>query len=335
MPSIPTVTGDVDVESLGVTLMHEHVFIRSPDLQESFPGFQGWDEERAVAGARSRLTALREHGVGTIVDLTAPGLGRNVRRVARAVEGTGLNVVVCTGYYTFTTLPFPMQYRGPGKLVVDDPRDELLVSLFVSDIEDGIEGTGIRAGILKCATDEPGVTPDVERVLRAVARAHLRTGVPISTHTHAPTRRGLEQQRIFREEGVDLGWVVIGHCNETTDLGYLEELVDNGSYLGWDKCGLDIVVDHGTQLDTLAELCRRGYASRIVLSHDRHCTSDWFPEDRVTALVPQWHTAYVQDGVLPGLRERGVTDEQIQRMLRHNPRDIFAASHDRSARVAP
>lgn len=325
MRSVPTVNGDVDVDALGVTLMHEHVFIRSPDLQESFPGFQGWDEEQAIADARSRLATLRELGVATIVDLTAPGLGRNVRRVARAVEGTGLNVVVCTGYYTFTTLPFPMHYRGPGKLVVDDPRDELLVSLFVRDIEDGIEETGIRAGILKCATDEPGVTPDVERVLRAVARAHLRTGVPISTHTHAPTRRGLDQQRIFREEGVDLGRVVIGHCNETTDLGYLEQLIDNGSYLGWDKCGLDLLVDNAAQLDTLAELCRRGYADRIVLSHDRHCASDWFPEDRVAGLVPQWTIEYVHRGVLPGLRERGVDEEQIERMLRHNPRDIFAS----------
>lgn len=107
--------------------------------------------------------------------------------------------------------------------------DDFLVSLFAHDIEEGIEGTTIRTGILKCATDEPGVTPDVERVLRAVARAHLRTGVPISTHTHAPSRRGLDQQLIFRQEGVDLSRVVIGHCNESTDLGYLERLIDAGT----------------------------------------------------------------------------------------------------------
>src|SRR5437773_5391757 len=102
-----------------------------------------------------------------------------------------------------------------------------MTDMFVRDIEHGIADTGVKAAILKCATDEPGVTPGVERVLRAVAQAHRATGVPISTHTHALTRVGLEQQRIFREEGVDLTRVVIGHSGDTSDVGYLEELIAN------------------------------------------------------------------------------------------------------------
>ena len=131
--------------------------------------------------------------------------------------------------------------RGPGTLL-DGP--EIMTDMFVGDITEGIAGTGIKAAILKCATDEPGVTPGVERVLRAVAQAHRQTGVPISTHTHAATRRGLEQQRIFAEEGVDLSRVVIGHCGDTTDIGYLEELIGNGSYIGMDRFGLDTLPDH-------------------------------------------------------------------------------------------
>ncbi len=325
MTRIPTVTGDIDVDDLGVTLMHEHIFIRTPDLQEAFPGFMGWDEERELANARKKLAEIKQGGVDTIVDMTVPGLGRSVKRIAAAVEGTGLNVILVTGYYTYTDLPFPMKYNGPGKLF-DDPEDRILVDLFVGDIKDGIEGTDIRAGVLKCCTDEPGVTPDIERLIRAVAKAHLETDVPIQTHTHALSRRGLDQQRILKEEGVDLSRVVIGHSNETTDLDYLTELMDNGSFIGYDRCGLDIVTDLEAQVDTLAELCRRGYAEKIVVSHDRHCRSDWFHEEDVLRVLPKWNHEYVQGGLTPALQERGVTDDQIHQMMTVNPRAFFAAT---------
>ncbi|HEU0101960.1 MAG TPA: phosphotriesterase-related protein [Mycobacteriales bacterium] len=326
MRTVPTFAGDVDAADLGVTLMHEHVFVLTPELQEAFPGFMGFDEQTAVADAQQRLTALKQSGVDTIVDLTAPGLGRNVKRVARAVEGTGLNVIACTGYYTYDKLPHPMAYIGPGKVVTDDPQDDLLVSLFVNDIVQGIQGTAIKAGILKCCTDEPGLTPDVERVLRAVARTHLRTDVPIATHTHAPTRRGLDQQRVFAAEGVDLGRVVIGHSNEASSVDYLVEVIDNGSYIGYDRCGIDLTVDLDTQVQMLAELCERGYADRVVLSHDRHCTSDWFPENRVRELLPQWDHDYIRGDMVAALKERGVTDRQVTTMLVDNPRAIFGAT---------
>ena len=306
--------------------MHEHVFVLTPELQEAFPGFMGFDEETAIADAHKRLTELKNSGVDTIVDLTAPGLGRNVKSAARAVEGTGLNVIACTGYYTYDNLPHPMNYVGPGKIVVDDPDDDFLVGLFVNDVENGIQGTEIKAGILKCCTDELGVTPDIDRILRAVAKTHLRTDVPISTHTHAPSRRGLDQQRVFKEEGVDLGRVVIGHSNEASGVDYLIEVIDNGSYIGYDRCGLDLSVDLDRQVEMLAELCERGYAERIVLSHDRHCTSDWFPEERVRELLPKWTHEYVRGDMVDALKQRGVTDAQVRAMLVDNPRAIFAAT---------
>ena len=141
---------------------------------------------------------------------------------------------MATGLYTYNDIPFRFHYEGPGGMLGGP---EIMTEMFVRDIEQGIADTGVKAGILKCATDEPGITPGVERVLRAVAQAHKRTGVPISTHTHAGLRRGLEQQRIFEEEGVDLSRVVIGHSGDSTDVGYLEELIAAGSYLGMDRFG--------------------------------------------------------------------------------------------------
>jgi phosphotriesterase-related protein len=333
MPTVPTTAGDVDVDELGVVLMHEHVFIRTESFQWGWPGFGGWDEEEQLATARERLTALKQRGVDTILDMTVPGIGRDPALVARAVEGTGLKVMFATGYYTYDNLPFPFHYRGPQKMLDGD--DRLLESLFEKDVTEGIGDTGIRAAVLKVATDAQGMTEDVERLTRAIANVHTRTGTVICTHTHAQTQRGLDQQRIFKEHGVDLGRVMIGHSNETTDLDYLEKVIENGSYVGWDRCGLDIIVPLEDQLDTLAELCKRGYAERLMLSHDKASFMDWFSDAEIDAAVPNWHYAYIHNGVLPGLRERDVSDDQIEQILMRNPRDFFAQQEKGPPTAAP
>ncbi len=324
MPHVPTTAGDVDTEDLGVVFMHEHVFVRTESLQWGWPGFGGWDEETEVAAARERLTRLRGNGVDTILDMTVPGLGRDPALVARAVEGTGLKVMFATGFYTYEHLPLPFSLRGPGKILDGD--DRLLESMFEADLTTGIGETGFRAAVLKIVTDEPGMTPDVERLANAVASVHLRTGAPICTHAHAQSKRGLDQQRVLKDRGVDLGRVMIGHSNETTDLDYLTAIIDNGSYLGWDRCGLPMAVPLDTQIDTLAALCERGYAGRIMLSHDKSSFMDWFTNAEVDPVLPDWRYTYLHDTVLPGLRDRGVTDGQIEQMLIRNPRAFFGAS---------
>jgi phosphotriesterase-related protein len=324
MPHVPTTAGDIDTNDLGVVFMHEHVFIRTESLQWGWPGFGGWDEETEVAAARERLTQLHDNGVDTILDMTIPGLGRDPALVARAVEGTGLRVMFATGFYTYEHLPLPFSLRGPGKILDGD--DRLLESMFEADLTTGIGETGFRAAVLKIVTDEPGMTQDVERLANAVARVQLRTGAPICTHAHAPSKRGLDQQRVLKDRGVDLGRVMIGHSNETTDLDYLTAIIDNGSYVGWDRCGLPLSVPLDTQIDTLAALCERGYAGRIMLSHDKSSFMDWFANAEVDPVLPDWRYTYLHDTVLPGLRDRGVTDDQIEEMLIRNPRAFFGAS---------
>ncbi|MGN6677573.1 MAG: phosphotriesterase family protein [Streptosporangiaceae bacterium] len=325
MPHVPTSAGDIDTEELGVVFMHEHVFIRTESLQWGWPGFGGWDEETEVAAARKRLSQLHENGVDTILDMTIPGLGRDPGLVARAVEGTGLKVMFATGFYTYEHLPLPFSLRGPGKILDGD--DRLLESLFEADLTVGMGETGFHAAVLKIVTDEPGMTPDVERLANAVASVHLRTGAPICTHAHAPSQRGLDQQRLLAGRGVDLGRVVIGHSNETTDLDYLTKIIDDGSYIGWDRCGLPISVPLDAQIETLATLCERGYAGRIMLSHDKSSFMDWFSAAEVDPVLPDWRFTYLHDTVLPGLRDRGVTDDQVEQMLIRNPREFFGAAY--------
>ena len=320
MPFLNTARGAVDLVDLGVTLMHEHVFIMTTEIMENYP--EGWgDGAKREADAIVRLNELKSRGVDTIVDLTVVGLGRYIPRIARIAAATELNIVVATGLYTYNDVPMHFHYLGPGA-PLGGP--EPMVDMFVRDIEHGIADTGVKAAILKCATDEPGMTPGVERVLRAVAQAHRQTGVPISTHTHAATGRGLEQQRIFAEEGVDLSRVVIGHSGDTTDIAYLEELIAEGSYLGMDRFGVDAILSFEDRVNTVATMCERGHADRMVLSHDASCYFDALPEATLPVALPNWHYLHIHDDVLPALRRRGVTEEQLTTMLVDNPRRIFS-----------
>ena len=319
MPQIQAARGPVDTSALGVTLMHEHIFVLSAEILQNYPEAWG-DEEERVRAAVERLNELSLRGVDTVVDLTVVGLGRYIPRIQRVAAQTRINIIVATGIYTYNDIPFYFHFRGPGT-ALGGP--ELMVDMFVRDIERGIADTAVRAGVLKCATDAPGVTPGVERVLRAVAQAHRQTGVPISTHTHARSRRGLEQQKIFREEGVDLTRVVIGHSGDTTDLDYLEELIANGSYLGMDRFGIDTILSFEERVDTVAKMCERGHAGRMVLSHDAACFNDWLPERDLPAVLPNWHYLHIHNDVIPALKKRGVTDAHLHTMMVQNPRTIF------------
>lgn len=319
MPQINTVRGPIDTDGLGVTLMHEHVFVLSAEIMQNYP--EGWgDEEKRVSDAISRLNELKARGVDSIVDLTVIGLGRYIPRIERIARETDLHIIVATGVYTYNDVPMYFHFQGPG---TELGGPEFMADMFVRDITEGIAGTGIKAAILKCATDQQGVTPGVERVLRAVAHAHRQTGVPISTHTHAHTERGLEQQHIFEEEGVDLSRVVIGHSGDTTDIDYLEKLIARGSIIGMDRFGIDVLLPFEDRVNTVARMCERGHAGKMVLSQDAACFNDWLPEAALPVVLPNWHYLHIHNDVIPALKARGVTDEQLHTMLVENPRKIF------------
>lgn len=318
MGVINTVKGPVDADSLGPTLMHEHVFVLSPEVASNWP--TGWDRKAQVASAIERLGELANAGIGTIVDLTVVGLGRDIELVREVAEQVDLNIVVATGLYTYNDLPHYFDYRVAA---LRPSGIDALEEFFLHDIEEGIAGTRVRPGILKCCTDEPGLTPGVERVLRAVASVHRKTGLPISTHTHAPTKRGLDQQRIFSEEGVDLSRVVIGHSGDSTDLAYLEEVAGAGSTLGMDRFGVDAYCPTPARVETVAQLCERGFVDRMVLSHDAACHMDWFDDEFIAQVQPNWNFLHITRDVLPMLGAHGVTDEQIQAMMVDNPRRIL------------
>jgi phosphotriesterase-related protein len=318
MGQVNTIKGPVDTSRLGPTLMHEHVFVLTPDLLQNYP--EPWDEEERVGDAIEKLRRLAALGVKTIVDPTVVGLGRYVPRVQRVNDEVDINIIVATGLYTYDDIPPAFHYVGPGTIAGgDDP----MVAMFARDIEEGIAGTGVKAAFLKCAIDEPGLTLGVERVMRAVAKAHRATGAPITVHTFVGNQSGLTAQRVFKDEGVDLTRVVIGHSGDSTDLEYLRALADAGSLLGMDRFGIDVLLPTSDRVATVAALCRDGYADRIVLAHDASCFIDWFDPDMIKAVAPNWHYEHISNDVIPALLEAGVTEDQVTAMMETNPRRYF------------
>jgi phosphotriesterase-related protein len=313
---VQTVLGPVDASALGRTLMHEHVFVLTADVQRNYPEEWG-DEDTRVADAVQRLGELPEHGIGTIVDVTVIGQGRDIRRIKRIAEQVpGLNIVVATGCYTFDEVPL-FFWRRPRSAMTE---------FFVRDITDGITGTGVKAGMLKCAVDQKGLTEGVERVLRSVAQAHVQTNTPVTIHTHAAGKHGPAILDVLQQEGADLDRVVLGHSGDAVaEPGYLQEMAEAGLTLGMDRFGIDHFATFEARSNLVVELCRRGLADRMVLSHDTCCYIDWF-EPGSLADLKQWHYLHVSQDVLPYLRAHGVPDDQIDTMLIRTPARILSGA---------
>lgn len=324
MPTVETARGPLDVSALGTTLMHEHVFVLSTEHLQNYGYGAWWDEEERVTDAVEKLRELKSLGVDTIVDPTVWGLGRYIPRIQRVAGQVDLNIIVATGLYFADDVPHQYENRGPG-LPLDLEVDPMITD-FTRDITEGIADTGVKAAFLKCIVEHKGVTPGAERILRACARTHRETGVPITVHTNSWIGAGRLARDLFREENVDLTKVVIGHAGDSNDLDYLKELADDGCLLGMDRFGLDIYNPTDQRVATIVSLVEQGYAERMVLSHDASCYIDYFPGEAQAAfqqVQPHWNFKHISEDVLPMLRERGVSDEQITTMLVDNPRRYF------------
>jgi phosphotriesterase-related protein len=284
-----------------------HVLVASPALRQQYP--ERFDRDSDLARAVASLREARVAGVRTIVDLTPISLGRDAAFIREASIASGVQVIVATGLYWYP------------ELALMGLRTDAIADWFVRDIAEGIGNTGVRAGVIKCAT-EPALDRANAKVLRASARAHRRTGVPICTHTFAPNRVGLDQLQVFRDEGVDLGRVVIGHSDDSDDIDYLDQLIQAGAYCGMDRIGVPFCRTSEQRADMVAALVARGYADRITLSHDAG-VMDGFATEEIAERSPDWRYTFIPREFRSLLRERGVRDDDFEQMTVRNPRRIF------------
>jgi phosphotriesterase-related protein len=295
--------------------MHEHLLIgwAGWELDSTAPSF---DRKTALRNCVERLKEIKDLGVETFVDPCPMDIGRDVTFMAEVSQASGVRVIAATGLYK-EDLGNTSYFRQRS---VDEIAD-----VYIREITDGIGGTGIKAGIIKCATGKGQITKYEENCLRAAARAHKRTGVPITTHTDDGTM-GREQLDIFASEGVEPGRVIVGHSCGSADLRYHTDMLDRGALLGFDRFGLDFLQPDRLRLASLIGLLGVGFEGQIVLSHDS--VACWLgrglemtPE--VARLVENWNPAHIFRNIIPALKRAGVSEQKIRAMLVENPRRFF------------
>jgi phosphotriesterase-related protein len=314
MTQINSVLGPIDSSDLGFTLMHEHVMVAASGLSKSYPDLLGPNrEERAIAC----LKKAKAKGINTLLDATTFDLGRDPELLRHVAFESGVNLINVTGWW----LDVPRFMLGVG---ANQMADE-----FIRDINEGFRSTDIKAGMLKCAADFEGVTPPLETMARAVARAHLQTGVPIMVHSYPTGHVAKRQIEIFREEGVDLTRVKIDHSNDTTDTDYLKWILDQGCFLGLDRYPGRLVSPHMRTV-TLKRLMDMGYAERLCPSHDCICLH--IHNEQADGSIPAEHAftasnpdqyLYMHRHVIPELLQMGATQADIDMLFIDNPKRLF------------
>jgi len=315
MSTVETIRGRVATAELGTTLMHEHVFVMQPEAFLNYAHVWGesyWDEDARVADAVEKLRAVRAVGIRTIVDPTAPGLGRNIPRIQRINAEVDLNIVVASGVYAFLELPNFLHYRSA----------EAIAALFVRELQEGIDDTGVRAAFLKCAVEEHGLVGDIPRILDAIAIAAAKTGAPVMVHTNAVAATGKVALEELTRRGVDPRRIVVAHAGDSNDLDYLRAIGDTGAVLGFDRFNIPHFNPDEDRMRTLLALLEEGYGDRIHLSHDAACFMDFMVGDPAFADErPDY--LHISTTILPALLERGVTQAQIDELMVDNPRRFF------------
>jgi phosphotriesterase-related protein len=317
MTAINGVLGPIEPADLGFTLMHEHVMVCASGLLESYPDLLGEDHEaRAIA----TLKHAKEQGIDTLVDATTFDLGRSAELLKTVAAGSGVNIINVTGWWL--DVPRFLNGVGPNQMARE----------FIRDIEEGFRGTDIKAGLLKCAADFEGVTPMLEVMARAVAKAHVATGLPIMVHSYPTGQVARRQIAIFKEEGVDLTRVKIDHSNDTTDTEYLKWILDQGCYLGLDRYPGRLVSPE-MRTNTLKRLMDDGYGDRLCPAHDCICLH--VHKENPDGSIPQEHEfqrgnpeqyLYIKRFVIPQLLEMGASERDIEVLFVDNPRRFLAGS---------
>lgn len=311
MGSINTVLGLIDSSELGVALSHEHIATGSAGMRRTYPQF--FDRETVIRDAVAALKEAHAEGVRSYIEPTTFDLGRDIEMMQEVSRQSGVHIVAATGSHQ----AIPRVFRAASP--------DAIAPLFIKEIEEGIEDTGVKAGIIKSASDRGGVTELEETVLRAVARASKHTGAPVYTHTWSPDRVGEQQVRILQEEGVDLDRVYIGHSNDTRDVDYITGLLKTGVWVGLDRFPGGRYPDvplWQERTEIVKRLIDEGWGARIMLGHDYSV-----PSGQPTPEMREQRANYQPEGysfisrhVLPYLSELGATDNDIHQIMVENPR---------------
>lgn len=307
-PRVMTVSGPIPPERVGFTLPHEHTGIQLWHVPDRWDYWELTPDELTIA---DELRDYRRRGGSTLVDLTPPGTGRDPERLRRLATRTGVQIVMGTGWYR--------QSYYPAEALVDRRSVDDLAAEMIAEFTDGVAGTGVHPGIIgEIGTDKPWMTAQEERVHRAAARASKATGMAITTHA-VMSPVGLDQLRVFEEEGVDPARVVIGHADSYPVLDHYLAILDRGANLEFDFLGHRFGTEEAAEprlVQLMVELLERGYGSQLLLSQDV-CHNSQLKANEGFGYT------YLQQHFLPTLRTAAVGEGEIRQMTVDNPRRLL------------
>jgi len=315
---VQTVLGPIDASKLGFTLPHEHICPSSAGFLQTWPEFFG-GRANFITRVVDKLKAVKdEGGVNTIVDCTTADIGRDIRLLEEVSRKSGIQIVAATGHWLYPSLSMSARTA-----------DEL-AQFFILEIERGIEGTNIKPGVIKVATDHDGVTPFLEKVLRAAARASKATGVPVTTHTNAADRTGEKQADIFEQEGLSPAMACLGHCDDSKDMSYLTGLLKRGytigmDHLSWGTRGQGGFLSWQQRAESIKKLIDAGFIDKIFLSHDWYFGISIAPTGAMDAMDKMNPDGMLLNArkTIPYLKQIGVSEQQIRTITVDNPRRFF------------
>lgn len=308
---VNTVEGTMLTEEMGRTLIHEHVIGALPGWNFD-PRAPKFIRTEALHRAVDQLQELADYGCTTMVDPCPIDVGRDVEFVAEVAQRSGIKIVCATGiYHEAEGITYPFR-----KMNTDE-----LVELYVTEIEDGIGTTGIKAGVVKIATGEGSISEYERKALTAAARASRLTGVPIISHTQLASL-GHEQLDILRAEGVETNCVVVGHLGDRDDVDYQESIAKKGAFVGLDRFGLEFVLPDEVRIRNMIELVRRGYRENLMISQDHVVCLLGTLGLKVAEMHPEMNMVHMFRNLFPKMKEGGVTDEDLSIIL-DNPRRLF------------
>lgn len=317
---IQTTTGTAGPDELGRTLIHEHVLVGYPgwEIDALAPRFK---RAEALSRAVDQMHELQSFGVRTFVDPCPMDLGRDAVFLAEVSQRSGMHIVCTTGAY--------FEKEG-NTYTFRHLNTEQITEIYVKEIEAGIGDTGIKAGAIKIATGAPTVSEYERKLVTAGARAARITGVPIISHTQDGCC-GHDQIDIVTGEGCAAGRLVVGHSDGNADPEYHRSLAARGAFVGFDRFGISMFQPDEVRVDNIMKLVEGGHLERILVSHDSIVC--WLGRpvpyaqkfEDLLAMLPDWRSTHLFRKILPQLRERGLSDAQIETILVGNPRRLFSA----------
>ncbi len=318
--TINTVTGTITAAELGATLMHEHLMVGYPGW-ESDTGASGPNRTEAIAICTDRISDMKGHGVRAMIDPCPNDLGRDVELMAEVSARTGFEIICATGLYKEDQgggayWKFRAETGGGAGYIAD---------MYIRELTEGIGQSGVKAGIIKVATGNGRISDYEGMLLEAAAKASVATGAPITTHTDQATC-GDEQQAILTGHGVPAHRIIVGHSCGTDDHDSHMRIARGGSYLGFDRFGIEILQPDELRVASLLRMLKAGCEDRVVVSHDSVWCWKGAPiaePELVAPMLEVWNPNHFFERITPRLIEGGATEEQISKMLVHNPRRFF------------